>query len=109
MPSNRRKKIVTLLAAIPCRNAAQRDALVMTADSQETSTEYDEHGVAYEVRRTVQKIAPINIGNVQVVVAGSGNADLIVAFSEKLKRKLESSAIACVNDFVNVAEVELLD
>ena len=100
---------MTLLAAIPCRNAAERNALVMTADTQETSTEYDEHGVAYEVRRTVQKIAPINIGNVQVVVAGSGNADLIVAFIEKLKRKLESSAIASVNDFVNLAEVELLD
>jgi len=100
---------MTLLAGIPSLNASKRNAFVMTADSQETLTEYDEHGQAYEVRRTVQKIAPINIGNVQVVIAGSGDTALILAFIEKLKRKLQNSQLSTVGEFVNLAELELMD
>jgi hypothetical protein len=104
-----KEKIVTLLAAIPCLNAAKRNAFVMTADSQETTTEYDDHGQPYEVRRTVQKIAPINIGRVQVVIAGSGDAPLVLAFIEKVTRKLRGSQIGTVNEFVNLAELELME
>ena len=100
---------MTLLAAIPCLNPAKRNAFVMTADSQETTTEYDDDGQPYEVRRTVQKIAPINVGRVQVVIVGSGDAPLVLAFIEKLTRKLRSSQVGTVNEFVNLAEIELME
>jgi hypothetical protein len=102
-----KRGIVTLLACIPC---AKLGAFVMCADSQETVEEFDANGASLgSYRRTVQKIKPLNISDLQVVIAGSGNSNLIEAFIELLRRALLSQPCKSMPEFVNLVELKLID
>jgi hypothetical protein len=47
----------------------------------------NENGIVQEYRKTVQKIAPLAFGDLQLIIAGSGNADLIDAFTLVISRQ----------------------
>jgi hypothetical protein len=66
---------MTLIAAV-----RYADGVVMCADAQETVGDY---------RRAVQKISPFETGDYQVMVAGSGHAQLIESFIVCLERSLQ--------------------
>ena len=66
---------MTLISAWRCN-----EGYVLCADSQETVADY---------RATVQKITPLAMGNYQVIVAGSGAADLIESFGIVLQRRFD--------------------
>jgi hypothetical protein len=86
-----RRKRVTLIAEFPTPLG-----FAICADSQETVTEYDPAYGSYEVRVTVQKIAPITAGKYQIAVCGGGNAGLIEGFIAKAQRALqEQDAVVC--------------
>jgi predicted RNA-binding Zn-ribbon protein involved in translation (DUF1610 family) len=95
---------MTLLACVPC---AKLGAFVVCADSQETVEEADEAGNIASYRRTVQKIKPLNFGDLQVVIAGSGNSSLIEGFIEVLKRALIRQPCKSLVEFVNLTEQTL--
>ena len=84
---------MTLIAAIRCDGG-----VVIAADAQETAGDY---------RKSVQKISPLQFGGLKVVLAGSGNGDLIDSFIVKATRRLETAQIANLADFVCEVEQEL--
>src|SRR5580658_2197966 len=94
-PSQRlaRRKRVTLISSWRCN-----DASVICADSQEMVGGY---------RATVQKITPKEMGQFQVIVAGSGDGDLIDSFGIRLKRRMDREATTSLDEFVAIAENEL--
>jgi hypothetical protein len=75
----------------------------LAADSQETVPVFDGNQWV-EYRKTVQKIIPRDMGSFSVVVAGTGNAELIDSFILVLGRKLANPAEQTLNDFVECAE-----
>jgi 20S proteasome alpha/beta subunit len=81
---------MTLIAAWKCK-----DGTVMCADSQETVGDY---------RRSVQKITPKEMGNFEVIVAGSGNPSLIESFIIVLERQVKKSKYTAVEEFEALAE-----
>jgi hypothetical protein len=91
---------MTLIAAF-----RTKEGVAICADSQETSEH--ENGDSY--RRTVQKIAPIEVGNYQVAIAGSGDVDLIEAFILLTERNLKSSASEASIDRAHTLLEEELD
>jgi hypothetical protein len=50
------------------------EGVAICADTQETVYLPDENGIVQECRKTVQKIAPLAFGDLQLIIAGSGNA-----------------------------------
>jgi hypothetical protein len=86
---------MTLIAAIRTRNG-----IALAADAQETVGSH---------RRSVQKLTPLPIqsDNLKVIVAGSGNADLIDSFTATLSRSILSYPIDNLDDFVQAVESEL--
>jgi hypothetical protein len=74
-PRPKERRRVTLIATF-----RGYQGFAVCADSQETITQYDENGVAFDLKRAVQKITPVKTGNCQVSIAGGGNATLIEAF-----------------------------
>lgn len=92
---------MTLIAAWRCAQG-----IVLHADSQETVSQWD--GTAWtDYRKTVQKIQPQSMGTYQVVIAGSGNAGLILSFIEKLRRRLSGDPSERLTEFVTAFETEL--
>jgi hypothetical protein len=83
------RRRVTLIAAMRCK-----DGIVMCADSQETVGYY---------RLAVQKIVPMTAGAVQLMIAGSGTAELIEAFIVAAREVIS----ACPQD-CNLDEVRRL-
>jgi hypothetical protein len=80
-----RRRRVTLIASIPTPKG-----FAICADSQETVVEQEpDTGEQYEVRCTVQKIAPLISEKYQIGICGGGHAGLIEAFIVKAKRALE--------------------
>ncbi len=85
------RKRMTLIAAFRSPgSSSEPSGIVVCADSQETVTQYDQHGNPYEVKVAVQKIEPIHKGRVEVAIAGSGNAILIEVFIERATRILQA-------------------
>jgi ATP-dependent protease HslVU (ClpYQ) peptidase subunit len=87
---------MTLIAAI-----RTTDGIAIAADSQETVGSH---------RRSVQKLTPLSNSErtLEAIIAGSGNADLIDSFIEKLSRSLRDFTITDdLNDFVDLVEREL--
>jgi hypothetical protein len=73
---------VTLIAAFRCTSVFDgKPAVVICADSQET---------VGGVKVSVNKILPGQVGEYGVAIAGSGNGDLIDAFSDSLMREIRS-------------------
>jgi hypothetical protein len=100
-----RGKRVTLIVAVPCK-----DGFVMAADSQETITEWDDSARDYvQFRKTVQKIPAIEMGEFSVIIAGSGNTDLIESFIVVLKRRFINEKADRIDDFVAITESTLED
>lgn len=89
-----RRKRVTLIANFPASSG-----FAICADSQETITEYDPQMGSYEVRVTVQKIAPIKAGKYQIAICGGGHATLIESFIVRAERALlEEDKVTCSAD-----------
>jgi hypothetical protein len=63
------------------------EGVAICADRQETVYLPDENGIVQEYRKTVQKIAPLAFGDLRLIIAGSGNADLIDAFTLVISRQ----------------------
>src|SRR5579859_5600850 len=74
-------KRVTLIASF-----RSNQAIAVCGDSQETVTYLDEYGEPYELRKTVQKLSPQNLGPYQLIIAGAGNARLIESFIVRASR-----------------------
>lgn len=72
-PQRTVRKRVTLIAAF-----RTEQGVAICADSQETAGDY---------RQTVQKIAPLSVAGYQLVIAGSGDADLIEGFIIRVERR----------------------
>lgn len=86
---------MTLIAGFRCTDGA-----VICADSQET---------VGGRRVTVQKIEPIEIDKLQIVIAGSGeNADLLEAFIEHLRQENKKKAITSIQEFKSETQNLLL-
>ena len=75
---------MTLIVGIKCD-----DGYVVCADSQETVPLAD----GTEARVTCQKLVPIPVGKLAVSIAGSGDANLIDAFVERLRVGYAASEI----------------
>jgi hypothetical protein len=90
-----RRMLVTLISS---RRTPK--GIVLCADSQETCGHY---------RAPVEKIAPRNVGNFRMVVAGSGPGPLIESFIVKLERRLSLSSATTLPEFVIEVEQELQD
>jgi hypothetical protein len=71
----------------------------MHADSQETTPD--------GCRVTVQKIDPRVMGKFEVVVTGSGIAELIDAFTERLDRHMVGESTESVSEFRGIVESQL--
>jgi hypothetical protein len=80
LPKSRRRtrRRMTLIAAF-----RTDEGIAICADTQETVS--DQYGDEY--RATVQKVVPLTFDNVQLIIAGSGNADLIDAFTLIISRQ----------------------
>lgn len=77
---------MTLIATFPARNG-----IVVCADTQETCPYQDAQGNVYELRRAVQKLAPEQIGDYSLAIAGAGHAQLIDAFIVRVRRAILAS------------------
>jgi hypothetical protein len=99
----RRPKRVTLIACFPAQYGT-----VLCADSLEIAPSWDEHGNVYDLKKAVQKLAPINIGGYQIIIAGMGFPPLIESFimlvERRLKAETSTSSIARLRE---VLEEEL--
>lgn len=91
--TRRRRKRVTLIAAVRCD-----DGIAIAADAQETVGPH---------RRSVQKIAPFEFANCKVIIAGAGNGDLIYAFRTFLQTKFPPEGVNGIVDFVPEMETIL--
>jgi hypothetical protein len=91
--ARKRRKRVTLIAAVRAD-----DGIAICADSQETVGDY---------RRSVQKITPVKSGNLELVLAGAGNGDLIEGFIVMLSRGLPGANIETLEGFVTYCESTL--
>ena len=58
-------------------------------------------------RRAVQKIVPQRMGNLDVIVAGSGIGQLIEGFTAKLKERLDSDQSTAIEDVKHLMERRL--
>jgi hypothetical protein len=68
------------------------EGVAICADSQETGFYPDGEGGLHELRKALQKIAPITTGDYQLIIAGSGNAALIEVFILRLERRFGNDA-----------------
>ncbi len=86
---------MTLIAAVRTPRG-----IAIAADSQETAGSH---------RRSVQKLDRLEIweGRLSVIVAGSGDADLIDSFSARLQTTLPNYQISTLDEFVFTVETEL--
>jgi hypothetical protein len=89
---------MTLIAGIKCG-----DGYVVCADSQETVPLAD----GTEARVTCQKLVSIPVGKVTVSIAGSGDADLIDAFVERVRIGYATSEISSLAACRTVIQEEL--
>jgi 20S proteasome alpha/beta subunit len=89
---------MTLIVGIKCD-----DGYVVCADSQETVPLAD----GTEARVTCQKLVPIPVGKMTVSIAGSGDADLIDAFVERLRVGYAASEISSLDACRKVIQKEL--
>lgn len=90
------RRRMTLIAAFKCSDGA-----VICADSQETIGSY---------RRSVQKIEPMDCGNFQIAIGGSGeNGDLIDGFVQRIKTNIQQAAIDTLSELEIKIHSELLD
>lgn len=84
---------MTLIAAFRCP-----DSIVLCADAQETVGDY---------RVAIQKIVPETMKKFQVVIAGSGDAELVRSFVTVLRRHVGKRSFGNLKGFVEVAELAL--
>lgn len=98
MTRTRILKGMTLIVGIKCD-----DGYVVCADSQETVPLAD----GTEARVTCQKLVSIPIGKVTVSIAGSGDADLIDAFVERVRIGYATSEISSLAACRTVIQEEL--
>jgi hypothetical protein len=85
LPSLRKVKDVTLIAAFKCS-----DGVVICADSQETlGIPLPDRGYA-EYRVSVDKIEPLKLGQYNAVIGGAGHSDLVDGFTETLSDAVQS-------------------
>jgi len=89
---------MTLIVGIKCD-----DGYVVCADSQETVPLAD----GTEARVTCQKLVPIPVGKLAVSIAGSGDANLIDAFVERLRVGYAASEISSLDACRTVIQDEL--
>jgi hypothetical protein len=89
---------MTLIVGIRCD-----DGYVVCADSQETVPLAD----GTEARVSCQKLVPISVGKVTVSIAGSGDANLIDAFVERLRVGYGASEIDSLDACRTVIQDEL--
>jgi hypothetical protein len=84
---------MTLIPAFACNGG-----FVLHADSEENCGAF---------RRSVQKIVPQDMGQLRVIVAGSGIGDLIEGFTAKLKERLDADNASDINDVKQLMERRL--
>jgi hypothetical protein len=89
---------MTLIVGIKCDHG-----YVVCADSQETVPLAD----GTEARVTCQKLVPIPVGKVTVSIAGSGDANLIDAFVERLRVSYAASEISSLDACRTVIQEEI--
>jgi hypothetical protein len=99
-----KRKYMTLISAF-----RGQTGIALCADSQETITYYDPHGIPYDLRQAVQKLTPIVEGGFRLVIAGSGNSTLIEAFIVRARRRLQNENLPnpAITDVVRIIEDEL--
>lgn len=85
---------MTLIAAFRCYEGA-----VLCADQQET---------VGDIRVAVNKIKPEICGQYQLAIAGSGNADLIDGFADRLARRVRKWPGKCDEEFATESIRDLL-
>src|SRR6266487_229238 len=90
LPKRRR---MTLISAFRTDRGA-----VLHADSEENFGSF---------RRSVQKIVPKRMGNLDVIIAGSGIGQLIEGFTGKLKEHLDSAHASRIEDVKHLVEQRL--
>ncbi len=84
---------MTLIPAFACNGG-----FVIHADSEENCG---------AIRRTVQKIIPKDMGQLQVIVAGAGIGDLIEGFIDRLKERLDRDNASDIQNVKRVMEGRL--
>jgi hypothetical protein len=84
---------MTLIAAFKCSRG-----FILHADSEENCGSF---------RRSVQKLIPETMGNLDVIVAGSGIGKLIEGFTAKLKQRLDADSVSDLAVFRNIVEKRL--
>jgi hypothetical protein len=93
-------KRMTLISAFRCKDHEARDSFVVCADSQETTGDY---------RFYLSKLEPLKTGNFEIVIGGSGPADLVDAFQLRLEELLPHSSAKNISELKTIIEAELLD
>jgi len=94
-----KRRRMTLIAAF-----RTKEGVAICADSQETVT----NNLGDEYRQTVQKIAPVEAGQYQIAIAGSGDGEFIDAFVELAERRLsEDKSAPSINRVRSLIENEL--
>lgn len=84
---------MTLIPAFACNGG-----FVVHADSEENYGAF---------RRSVQKIVPQDVGQLRVIVAGSGIGELIEGFTDRLKERLDADNVSDVARLKRVIENRL--
>jgi hypothetical protein len=88
-----RRKLVTLIAALP-----YSEGFVVSADSEEHCGSF---------RRTVQKIIPEKIGNIQFFIAGAGVGTLIDSLIIRVKEQLNKKPASDLESFRKIVQNEI--
>jgi len=91
---------MTLISAFRCLDWQGKGAFVVCADAQETMGDY---------RFFLEKLEPQKTGNYELLIGGSGYADLIEAFQLRLYDVLPSSSARSIAELKNIIQAELLD
>jgi hypothetical protein len=90
---------MTLIITLP-----SPQGFVVAADTEETCPSYDSQGNCYEIRKSVQKISPVSVGNFQFAIAGAGHAGLIDSFIVRATRAVENVSGQSANALRDVLE-----
>lgn len=91
---------MTLISAFRCDDGSADGAFVICADAQETLGDY---------RFFMEKLEPRKSGNYEILIGGSGYADLIEAFQLRLYDVLPSSPARTIGELRDIIQRELID
>jgi len=86
---------MTLIPAFACKGG-----FAICADSEENCGAF---------RKSVQKIIPMKMGRLDVIIAGAGIGDLIDSFTARLKERLDRNEISDIREFKRIMEQRLVN